>query len=246
MPFRDPTRILLQYARIWLLYTPLIVTPDIVFEVLHVPKVAHPDYLGCERLRTTSKDELSSLFCDTPSSWDDHQNTLCSAFAKGQRILNVVTTFVPYPLSHYNTITEPHAWFLLSLIEDLSIDFPSHFILSLIGVYKDTTTRDKLIFPSTITRLLHHFFISNPKSPHFTFMCAIDDATVKWSIAQLRSRQPQTETDTPPAPTALSSLTGGVTLEAIMAQLMCIDAHLDTLSDELCQVNTHVGRIARR
>ena len=30
-----------------------------------------------------------------------------------------------------------------------------------------------------------------------------------------------------------------------MAQLQCMDAHLDTLSDELCQVNTHVGRIAR-
>ena len=31
-----------------------------------------------------------------------------------------------------------------------------------------------------------------------------------------------------------------------MAQLVCMDAHLDTLSDELCQVNTHVGRIAQR
>ena len=31
-----------------------------------------------------------------------------------------------------------------------------------------------------------------------------------------------------------------------MAQLVCMDAHLDTLSDELCQVNTHVGRIIRR
>ena len=31
-----------------------------------------------------------------------------------------------------------------------------------------------------------------------------------------------------------------------MAQLMCMEAHLDTLSDELCQVNTRIGRIARR
>ena len=31
-----------------------------------------------------------------------------------------------------------------------------------------------------------------------------------------------------------------------MAQLMRMDARLDTLSDELCQVNTCVGRIARR
>ena len=36
-----------------------------------------------------------------------------------------------------------------------------------------------------------------------------------------------------------------MTLDAIMAQLMCMDACLDTLSDELCQVNTHVDRIAR-
>ena len=31
-----------------------------------------------------------------------------------------------------------------------------------------------------------------------------------------------------------------------MAQLQCMDARLDTFSDELCQVNTCVGRIARR
>ena len=31
-----------------------------------------------------------------------------------------------------------------------------------------------------------------------------------------------------------------------MAQLVCMDARLDTLSDELCQVNTYVGRITRR
>ena len=31
-----------------------------------------------------------------------------------------------------------------------------------------------------------------------------------------------------------------------MAQLVHMDARLDTLSDELCQVNTCVGRITRR
>ena len=31
-----------------------------------------------------------------------------------------------------------------------------------------------------------------------------------------------------------------------MAQLVCMDAHLDTLSDELCQVNTCVSCIARQ
>ena len=31
-----------------------------------------------------------------------------------------------------------------------------------------------------------------------------------------------------------------------MAQLQRMDARLDAFSDELCQVNTHVGRIVRR
>ena len=30
-----------------------------------------------------------------------------------------------------------------------------------------------------------------------------------------------------------------------MVQLQRMDARLDTLNDELCQVNTHIGRIAR-
>ena len=49
---------------------------------------------------------------------------------------------------------------------------------------------------------------------------------------------------TTPSTSALSSSAGGVTLEAIMAKLVRMDAHLDTLSDELCQVNTRVGHIA--
>ena len=48
-----------------------------------------------------------------------------------------------------------------------------------------------------------------------------------------------------PSTSTLSSSTSGVTLEDIMAQFQGMDAHLDTLSDELCQVNTRVGRIAR-
>ena len=131
----------------------MVVTSDIVFEVLHIPKVALLNYHGCDRLKIVSKDDLASLFCETPSSWDELQNTPCSAFAKGPRFLNMVMAFILHPLSHYNTITEPRARFLLSLIEDLSIDFPSYFILSLIDVYKDTTTRDKLIFSSAITWL---------------------------------------------------------------------------------------------
>ena len=138
-------------------------------------------------------------------------------------------------------------FFFLSPLED--INFPSHFILSLIDVYRDTVTRDKYIFPSTITRLLCHFFVSFLESPHFPIMCAIDAATIQRSEAQLRLRRPHTKTMTPPtsstpSTSAPSSSMGGLTLEAIMAQLICMDARLDTLSDELCQVNTCVGRIA--
>ena len=49
-----------------------------------------------------------------------------------------------------------------------------------------------------------------------------------------------------PSTSAPSSSASGVTLEAIMAQLVCMDACFDTLSDEPCQVNTHVGHIARQ
>ena len=151
----------------------------------------------------------------------------------------MVMTFIFHPLSHYNSITEPHGRFLLALLEDISIDFPSHFIFSLIDGYKDMVTHDKLIFPFTTTRLLCHFFFSYPKSTRFSVMCAINAATVRRSETQLRPRQPRTETTTPPASTAPStsapsSSTGGVTLEAIMARFVCMDAHLDTLCDELC------------
>ena len=91
----------------------------------------------------------------------------------------MVMTFVLHPLSHYNSITEPRARFLLSLIEHLSIDFPSYFILSIIDMYIDSATRDKLIFPSTITRILRHFSIPFPLSNHFSVMGAIDAATIK-------------------------------------------------------------------
>ena len=159
--------------------TRIVVTPNVVSEVLHIPRAAHPDYPNCDRLRTVSKDELLSLFCETPSSWGDCPNTHCLGFTKGLRFFHMVMTFILHPLSHYNSITESRAWFLLSLLEEISIDFPSHFILSLINVYRDTVTRDKLIFPSAITWLLHHFSVSFSESPHFTVMSAIDAATVR-------------------------------------------------------------------
>ena len=97
----------------------------------------------------------------------------------------MVMTFILYPLSHNNSITEPCARFLLSLLEGHTIDFPSHFILLLMDVYKDTATHDKLIFPSTIIKILRHFSVSYPESPQFLVMCAIDAATVRQSEAHL-------------------------------------------------------------
>ena len=91
----------------------------------------------------------------------------------------MIMTFVLHPSSHYNFITEPRARFLLSLLEHFTMDFPFHFILSLIDVYKDTATRDQFIFPSAITRILRHFFVPFLVSNHFHVMCAIDAATVK-------------------------------------------------------------------
>ena len=95
----------------------------------------------------------------------------------------MVMTFVLHPLSHCNSITEPRAHFLLSLIEDFIIDFPSHFILSLIDVYENTKTHDKLIFPSAITRIIRHSFILFPESSHFTVMGAISMTSVRRSEA---------------------------------------------------------------
>ena len=102
--------------------------------------------------------------------------------------MNMVMTFVLHPLSHYNSIIEPRAQFLLSLLGHLTIDFPSHFILSIIDVHLDSASRDKLIFPSTITRILRHFSVPFLSSDHFTVMCATDYATVKRREAQFRSR----------------------------------------------------------
>ena len=102
--------------------------------------------------------------------------------------MNMVMTFVLHPLSHYNSITESRARFLLSLLKHLTIDFPSRFILSILDVYRDTVTRDKLISPSAITLILCHFSVPFPSFDHFPIMCAIDYATVKRRKVQFRSR----------------------------------------------------------
>ena len=107
------------------------VTLQLVADVLRVPRIKFPDYRGCERLRNVSRDELMSAFCERPTAWGERLFTPCRLFAKGPRFMNMVMTFVLHPLSHYNSIIEPRARFLLSLLEHLTIDFPSHFILSI-------------------------------------------------------------------------------------------------------------------
>ena len=79
----------------------------------------------------------------------------------------MVMTFILTPLSHYNSITKPRARFLLSLLEDLFIDFSSHLITSIIDVYQDTATYDKLIFPLAIMRILR---LSQGSFGTFTFL----------------------------------------------------------------------------
>ena len=141
---------------------------------------------------------------------------------------------------------------MLSLLEHLTIDFSSHFILSIIDVHLDSVSRDKLIFPSAITRILCHFSVPFPSSNHFTIMCAVDYATIKHSEAQFHSQQ--TDSAAPSSRSAQSQSTlsasapsssGDVSLGDIMAQLQHMDAQLDTLSTELYQVNICVGHIAR-
>ena len=49
----------------------IVVTPQLVADVIHVPRVEHPDYPGCERLRTVSKDGMISTFYECPFDWGD-------------------------------------------------------------------------------------------------------------------------------------------------------------------------------
>ena len=151
--------------------------------MLRVPKIEFSDYPSCERLRTVSRDELMSSFCECPTAWGERLFTPYQPFAKSPRFMNMVMIFVLHPLSHYNSITEPRARFLLSLLKHFTIDFPSHFILSIIDVHLDSASCDKLIFPSAITRILCHFSIPFPSFDHFIVMCVIDYATVKRSEA---------------------------------------------------------------
>ena len=85
--------------------------------------------------------------------------------------MNMVMAFVLHPLLQDNSITKSRVRFLLSLLEHLTIDFSSHFILSIIDVHLDVVSRDKLIFPSAITRILRHFFLFFFPLPTISLLC---------------------------------------------------------------------------
>ena len=44
------------------------ITPQFVADMFQVPRIEFPDYPSCEHLRTVSRDELMSAFCERPSA----------------------------------------------------------------------------------------------------------------------------------------------------------------------------------
>ena len=65
--------------------TRILVTPQLVADVFHIPRIEFPDYPNCERLRIVFSDELMSSFCECPTTWGEHLFTPCRPFAKGPR-----------------------------------------------------------------------------------------------------------------------------------------------------------------
>ena len=53
------------------------VTPQMVANVLRVSRIEFPNYPSCERLRTMSRDELMSSFCECPTTWSERLFTPC-------------------------------------------------------------------------------------------------------------------------------------------------------------------------
>ena len=53
------------------------ITPQLVVDVLRVPRIEFPDYPSCERLRTVSRDELMSFFCERLTTWGERLFTPC-------------------------------------------------------------------------------------------------------------------------------------------------------------------------
>ena len=47
------------------------ITPQLVADMLRVPRIEFSDYPSCESLRTVSRDELLSAFCERPFAWGE-------------------------------------------------------------------------------------------------------------------------------------------------------------------------------
>ena len=147
-------------------------------------------------------------------------------------------------------------------------------IVSMIDIYQDIATRDKLIFLLVITRILRHMHVPIPPTPHFSIMGAITQDSLRRSIAQLTSKakRPREESTlaqpeeanirvaenatyasrppTPPSSAPSFSSKVNASLIAILDKLQHMRANfgscLDHISNEMCQMNTKIGRIAHR
>ena len=53
------------------------VTPQLVVDMLRVPRIKFPNYPSCERLKTVSRDELMSVFCEHSTTWSECLFTPC-------------------------------------------------------------------------------------------------------------------------------------------------------------------------
>ena len=62
------------------------ITPQLVADVLQVPRIEFLDNSSCEHLSTVSRDELMFAFCERPYVWGECQFTPCRPFTKGPRI----------------------------------------------------------------------------------------------------------------------------------------------------------------
>ena len=148
-------------------------------------------------------------------------------------------------------------------MESLSILFLSHMVESIIDCYRNTTTRDKLIFPTAITCILTHLHVTIPPSHHFYVMGAISKKFIWRSAMQLAAKVPWVEpSDTvlenPTTPSSRpssssapsSSSRATISLADITKQFHHMRAnfgsHLDHLIDKMCQMNTRISSIAHR
>ena len=144
-------------------------------------------------------------------------------------------------------------------------------IVSIIDIYQDIARHDKLIFSSAITRILTHLHVTIPSTPFLLIMVAITQGSLQKSDAQLASkakwpRNESTRTQqeeaafhaakdaayaTQPSSSSAPSTSSRVeaSLATILDQLQHMHAdfgsRLDHLSDEMCQMNIRIGRIAR-